>query len=121
MFGFAVAVAKARVGEAAGKIVAVVHQVHGAMGFTREHPLHRSTRRLWAWRDEFGGEATWQKRLGAAALAAGGEALAVPSGTAYVDVGTLGGYREAMRLLADTRNEASSQVVPMRLAERAAR
>ena len=35
-------------------------------------------------------------------LAAGGEAVAVPAGTAYVDVGTLGGYREAMRLLADS-------------------
>jgi glucose-1-phosphate thymidylyltransferase len=54
-------------------------------------------------------------------LAAGGDALAVPSGTAYVDVGTLGDYREAMRLLADVRNEASSQVVPMRLAARGAR
>ena len=30
-------------------------------------------------------------------LAEGGEAVAVPPGTAYVDVGTLGGYREAMR------------------------
>lgn len=34
-------------------------------------------------------------------LAAGGAAVAVPAGTAYVDVGTLGGYREAMRLLAN--------------------
>ena len=34
-------------------------------------------------------------------LAAGGSAVAVPAGTAYVDVGTLGGYREAMRLLAE--------------------
>ncbi len=32
-------------------------------------------------------------------LAEGGEAVAVAAGTAYVDVGTLGGYREAMRLL----------------------
>jgi glucose-1-phosphate thymidylyltransferase len=34
-------------------------------------------------------------------LAMGGEAIAVPFGTAYVDVGTLGGYREAMQLLTD--------------------
>jgi hypothetical protein len=54
-------------------------------------------------------------------LAAGGEAVAVPSGTAYVDVGPLGGYREAMRLLADARNEAPSQVVPMRLVARGTR
>jgi glucose-1-phosphate thymidylyltransferase len=32
-------------------------------------------------------------------LAAGGEAWAVPAGEGYVDVGTLNGYREAMRLL----------------------
>ncbi|MBV9859181.1 MAG: nucleotidyltransferase family protein [Alphaproteobacteria bacterium] len=36
-------------------------------------------------------------------LAEGGEAVAVPAGTAYVDVGTLGGYREAMRLLTGER------------------
>jgi dTDP-glucose pyrophosphorylase len=33
-------------------------------------------------------------------LALGGEAWGVPGGTAYVDVGTLHGYREAIRLLA---------------------
>jgi glucose-1-phosphate thymidylyltransferase len=54
-------------------------------------------------------------------LAAGGDALAVPSGKAYVDVGTLGGYREAMRLLADAKNQAPSPVTPMKLAARTAR
>jgi glucose-1-phosphate thymidylyltransferase len=34
-------------------------------------------------------------------LAAGGAATAVKSGTAYVDVGTLHGYRAAIGLLAD--------------------
>src|SRR5437868_5289391 len=34
-------------------------------------------------------------------IALGGRAVAVPAGSAYVDVGTLGGYREAMRVLAD--------------------
>ena len=42
----------------------IAHQVHGAMGFTHEHNLHHFTRRLWAWRDEHGREATWQTRLG---------------------------------------------------------
>ena len=32
-------------------------------------------------------------------LARGGTALAVPAGTAYVDIGTLHGYREAIKLL----------------------
>ena len=54
---FATAVAKARCGEAAGKVAGIAHQVHAAMGFTQELPLHFATRRLWAWREEFGAEA----------------------------------------------------------------
>jgi acyl-CoA dehydrogenase len=72
---FAIAVAKARVGEAAGKGAEIAHQVHGAMGFTREHNLHYSTRRLWSWRDEFGNEAHWQMRLGRLVAAKGADAL----------------------------------------------
>jgi len=74
-FAFQVAVAKARSGEAAGKVAEICHQVHGGMGFTQEHPLHFATRRLWSWRDEFGGEAYWQERIGRAVCADGGEAL----------------------------------------------
>jgi len=74
-FAFAVAVAKARAGEAAGKVAEIAHQVHGAMGFTQEHPLHFATRRLWSWRDEFGHESYWQERLGRLICADGGEAL----------------------------------------------
>ncbi len=74
-FGFAVAVAKARAGEAAGAVAEAAHQVHGAMGFTQEHPLHYATRRLWSWRDEFGHEALWQERIGRQVCAAGGTAL----------------------------------------------
>jgi hypothetical protein len=54
-------------------------------------------------------------------LAAGGSAAAVPSGTAYVDVGTLGGYREAMRLLSDIGNKAVSTAAPLKLVARRAR
>jgi acyl-CoA dehydrogenase len=74
-FAFAAAVAKARTGEAAGKVAEVAHQVHGAMGFTQEHPLHFATRRLWSWRDEFGADAYWQEQLGRQICAAGGAAL----------------------------------------------
>jgi acyl-CoA dehydrogenase len=74
-FAFAVALAKARVGEAAGKVAGVCHQVHGAMGFTQEHPLHFATRRLWSWRDEFGHEPFWQERIGHLVCSRGGEAL----------------------------------------------
>ena len=72
---FAVSVAKSRVGEAAGKGAEIAHQVHGAMGYTREHNLHYSTRRLWSWRDEFGNEAYWQTRLGRSVAAKGADAL----------------------------------------------
>jgi len=72
---FAVSVAKSRVGEAAGKSAEIAHQVHGAMGYTREHNLHYSTRRLWSWRDEFGNESYWQSRLGRAVAAQGADAL----------------------------------------------
>lgn len=72
---FDVAVAKSRCGEAAGRGAEIAHQVHGAMGYTREHNLHYSTRRLWAWRDEFGNETWWQTRLGRSIAARGADAL----------------------------------------------
>ncbi len=50
--GFAISAAKASAGRSAGEIATAAHQVLGALGFTLEHQLHRSTTRLWAWRDE---------------------------------------------------------------------
>jgi len=70
-----VAGAKIRAGEAAGAGAAIAHQVHGAIGFSAEHPLHRYTQRLWAWRDDFGGEAEWAARLGRMLAARGADAL----------------------------------------------
>jgi long-subunit acyl-CoA synthetase (AMP-forming) len=32
------------------KGVAIAHQVHGAIGFTQDYPLHPLTRRLMGWR-----------------------------------------------------------------------
>lgn len=61
------AAAKLRANMAAGVGCAVAHQVHGAIGFTREHGLHRLTRRLIAWRSEFGHDAFWAARLGSLA------------------------------------------------------
>jgi alkylation response protein AidB-like acyl-CoA dehydrogenase len=60
----AVASAKIRTGEAANAGAAIAHQVHGAIGFTREYSLHHRTRRLWAWRDDFLPERVWAARLG---------------------------------------------------------
>lgn len=61
---FEIAATKARAGEAAGIVAGIAHQVHAAMGFTHEHALHRSTRRLWSWRDEFGSEVEWAEWVG---------------------------------------------------------
>ena len=71
MTDIAIAAAKIRTGEAAGKVADYAHQVHGAIGFTEEHSLHHLTRRLWSWRDEFGDEAYWAARLGRRVAAAG--------------------------------------------------
>ncbi len=67
--------AKIRVGEAAGAGAAIAHQVFGAIGFTAEHILHRLTRRLWAWRDDFGGESHWAAQLGAGVANNGADEL----------------------------------------------
>ncbi len=72
---FEVAVAKVRTGEAAGIGAGLAHQAHGAIGFTYEHSLHFSTRRLWSWRAEFGSESRWAARLGQQVAARGAERL----------------------------------------------
>jgi acyl-CoA dehydrogenase len=64
------AVAKARASEAAEKVVAIAHAVHGAIGVTAEHDLQLHTRRLQEWRGDFGSQAHWHAQLGAALLAA---------------------------------------------------
>lgn len=60
---FEIASAKLRANRAVGIGTAVAHQVHGAIGFTEEYPLHPLTRRLWAWRSEFGNDAHWSNVL----------------------------------------------------------
>jgi acyl-CoA dehydrogenase len=67
--------AKIRVGEAATEGAAIAHQVLGANGFTMEHTLHRFTRRLWAWRDDFGNESFWAVKLGHLVAAKGADEL----------------------------------------------
>jgi acyl-CoA dehydrogenase len=56
--------AKIRSAEAAQEVAAIAHQVHGAIGFTSEHILHRYTLRMLAWRDDFGNESHWAAALG---------------------------------------------------------
>ncbi len=58
------AAAKIRTGEAAAEGASIAHQVHGAIGFTSEHVLHRFTLRMLGWRDDFGSESYWAAKLG---------------------------------------------------------
>ncbi len=72
---FLIAIAKTRVGDAATLASEIAHQVHGAIGFTKEYSLQLSTRRLWSWRDEFGGDTEWAAKVGAYVCAGGADAL----------------------------------------------
>lgn len=56
--------AKIRCAEAATEGAGIAHQVFGAIGFTKDHVLHRFTLRLLAWRDDFGNESYWAAELG---------------------------------------------------------
>ena len=66
--------AKLRTNMAIHRGVAIAHQVHGAIGFTRDYPLHHLTRRLMGWRSDFGGD-RWAERLGAVTMMSDGAAL----------------------------------------------
>lgn len=59
--GEASAVAAAHAAAAASRIFQESHQLHGAMGFTREHPLHVWSMRLQALRLEAGGVASHRR------------------------------------------------------------
>ncbi len=67
--------AKIRCSEAAEKGAAIAHQVHGAIGFTIEHILHRYSLRALAWRDDFGSESHWAVELGKRVAARGADEL----------------------------------------------
>jgi acyl-CoA dehydrogenase len=67
--------AKIRCSEAAEKGAAIAHQVHGAIGFTIEHILHRYTLRALAWRDDFGHESYWAVELGKMVASRGADEL----------------------------------------------
>jgi acyl-CoA dehydrogenase len=69
------AAAKIRCAEAAEKAAAIAHQVHGAIGFTIEHILHRYSLRALAWRDDFGSESYWAVELGKRIAADGADEL----------------------------------------------
>lgn len=81
---FEIANAKLRANRAAGEGASIAHQVHGAIGFTEEYPLHMLTRRLWTWRSEFGSDAFWADRIAGIVLKSGADAF-WPNMTARTD------------------------------------
>lgn len=60
---FLVAVARSCVGHAVSVGVRNAHQVHGAIGTTREHRLHEFTAAVLAWRSEYGSVQFWDDKL----------------------------------------------------------
>jgi acyl-CoA dehydrogenase len=83
---FEIAAAKALASRAVLSATRAAHQVHGAIGMTQEYRLHHFSRRLWAWRNEYGDEQHWAARLGSAVAAADADNLypAITSGSAVV-------------------------------------
>ncbi len=67
---YAVTVAKVAVGRAVEPVTTIAHQLHGAIGVTREHRLWLATMRARSWVDDFGSTAHYARRLGRAALTA---------------------------------------------------
>jgi acyl-CoA dehydrogenase len=65
----AIAAAKVRTGLAATAAARAAHQLHGAIGITIEYALHRYTRPLWSWREEYGNEHEWAAQLAADVVA----------------------------------------------------
>ncbi len=72
---FEIACAKLRTNRAIAVGTTIAHQVHGAIGFTQDYPLHRSTRALTVWRSQCGSEAFWSAHLGSFAAELGGAGL----------------------------------------------
>ncbi|WP_439567587.1 acyl-CoA dehydrogenase family protein [Sphingopyxis sp.] len=73
--GFEIAAAKLRANRAVGVVTAIAHQVHGAIGFTREYDLNRVTIPLMRWRSAHGNDAYWAARLGQQVAGFGGKGL----------------------------------------------
>ena len=69
------ALAKAQTSQAVGRIVAVAHAVHGAIGVTKEFDLQLYTRRLNEWARAGGGAGYWSGVLGQQVLGAKSSAL----------------------------------------------
>lgn len=84
-----IACARVVAGDAAVTATRAAHQAHGAMGMTREYPLHHLSRRLWAWSRQWGPTRAWRAELAGAAQQAGADRLypLITDGTAALTGG----------------------------------
>ncbi|ODU07648.1 MAG: hypothetical protein ABS81_00695 [Pseudonocardia sp. SCN 72-86] len=72
---YEVACAKSVVAGESAPATRAAHQAHGAMGMTREYPLHHYSRRLRSWATEYGDARTWNDVLGRTVRALGADSL----------------------------------------------
>lgn len=72
---YEVAAAKSVANHSAAVAAKAAHQAHGAMGMTREYPLHQLSRRLWSWSTEYGNARYWSRKLGALVTEVGADGL----------------------------------------------
>ena len=72
---FEIAAAKLRTNKAISTAVPIAHQVHGAIGFTKDYDLHLLTGPLNDWRSDFGNDAYWADILGGIAAKLGGAGI----------------------------------------------
>lgn len=70
-----VTAAKLRASESARNGARIAHQMHGAIGVTEEHVLHRLSLRALAWSAEYGANDDWAEQLGASISHLGGAGL----------------------------------------------
>jgi alkylation response protein AidB-like acyl-CoA dehydrogenase len=72
---FSVAAARSVCGHSGSTVVRNAHQVHGAMGTTREHVLHRVTMPILGWANDFGSVVEWDALIEQAARDVGNAGL----------------------------------------------
>lgn len=72
---FEIASLKSIAGDSGSDVIARAHQVHGAIGMTREFVLHHLSRRVMSWREEFGSTSWWREELGRMVGGVGADAL----------------------------------------------
>ncbi|MFD4407517.1 acyl-CoA dehydrogenase family protein [Nocardia sp. NPDC058499] len=86
----AIAAAKVVTAESAREIAAAGHQLHGAIGFTSEHPLGRSTTALLTWRERYGSERRWAGVLAGHILEGGADVWDLVTGFHHEHTGAAG-------------------------------